>query len=171
MNIQNIQKIEQYAEKIYKYALMMLKNKEDAEDVMQETLYQYLSAKKEFINEKAESAWLYTVAINLCRNLRKNSWYKKRINLSEEDFRNLPDDKEVSINDHAELVEIIRKLPLKYSEVIVLYYYDEFSVPEISRLLGKNENTIYSLLSRGRKKLSEKLKGADYEEFKNGIRE
>ena len=57
---------------------------------------------------------------------------------------------------------MIAKLPEKYSSVIFLYYFEEYTVKEIASLLGKNENTVSSLLQRGRKKLKTELEKEGY---------
>ena len=61
--------------------------------------------------------------------------------------------------DHREVLEAVLSLPDKYKDVIYLHYYDGYSAAEIGKILGKRENTVYSLLSRGRKLLKEKLGG------------
>ena len=48
---------------------------------------------------------------------------------------------------------MVKKLPDKYKDVLYLYYYEEYSVAQIAKLLGSNENTIKSVLKRGRDKL------------------
>ncbi len=53
----------------------------------------------------------------------------------------------------------VLSLPDKYKDVIYLYYYEGYSASEIGKILGKKENTVYSLLSRGRRMLREKLGG------------
>ena len=65
--------------------------------------------------------------------------------------------------DHREVLEAVLSLPSKYRDVVYLYYYEEYTAPEIGRVLGRNVNTVYTLLTRSRKMLQEKLKGDDYE--------
>ena len=56
----------------------------------------------------------------------------------------------------------IAKLPERYSSVIFLYYYEEYNIREIASILGKSENTVSSLLQRGRKKLKTELEKEGY---------
>ena len=65
--------------------------------------------------------------------------------------------------DHREVLEAVLALPVKYRDVIYLYYYEEYTAPEIAQILGKNVNTVYTLLNRSRKILKEKLGGDGYE--------
>ena len=61
-----------------------------------------------------------------------------------------------------EIREMIARLPEKYSSVIFLYYFEEYTIKEIALMLEKNENTISSLLQRGRKKLKTELEKEGY---------
>lgn len=61
--------------------------------------------------------------------------------------------------DHREVLEAVLSLPEKYRQVIYLHYFEEYSAPEIGKILGKNVNTVYTLLTRSKKLLKEKLGG------------
>ena len=61
--------------------------------------------------------------------------------------------------DNREVLEAVLSLPGKYKDAIYLHYYEGYTAAEIGRILGKKENAVYSLLSRGRKMLREKLGG------------
>ena len=60
-------------------------------------------------------------------------------------------------SENLELVKEVRQLPEKYANAIYLYYYEGYQVKEIARLLGKKENTVLSLLNRGRKLLKDRM--------------
>lgn len=55
------------------------------------------------------------------------------------------------------MLEAVLSLPAKYKDVVYLYYYEEYSAAEISRILRKNVNTVYTLLNRARQMLKDKL--------------
>ncbi len=61
--------------------------------------------------------------------------------------------------DDREILKAVLTLPPKYKDVVYLYYYEEYSAKEISHILKKNVNTVYTLLSRARGLLKEKLEG------------
>ena len=61
--------------------------------------------------------------------------------------------------DHREILEAVLSLPKKYREVVYLHYYEEYTAPEISQILGKKVNTIYTLLTRSREMLRQRLGG------------
>ena len=61
--------------------------------------------------------------------------------------------------EHSELLDAVLSLPEKYKNVVYLYYYEEYSAAEISRILKKNVNTVYTLLTRARHLLKQELEG------------
>lgn len=64
--------------------------------------------------------------------------------------------------DNSEVLEAVLSLPSKYKNVVYLHYYEGYSAVEIAHILKKNQNTVYTLLTRSKKLLKEKLRGNDY---------
>lgn len=64
--------------------------------------------------------------------------------------------------DYRDVWEAVFSLPQKYRDVVYLHYFEDYTAPQISRILGKNVNTIYTLLTRSKQMLREKL-GGGYE--------
>jgi RNA polymerase sigma-70 factor (ECF subfamily) len=145
-----VRAIEKYADTIRRVCFMYLKNKDDVEDIFQEVFLQLYRYEKGFDSEGHEKAWLLRVAINKCKDLHK-SFFRSRV---------LPlDDLEIPFEDdnEHELLQAILALPQKFKDAIYLFYYEGYSVPEIAKILGAKENTIYSHLHRARQMLKEKL--------------
>ena len=65
---------------------------------------------------------------------------------------------------HGEVLEAVLSLPVKYKDAIYLHYYEGYSAAEVGGIIGKKENTVYSLLSRGREMLKERLGGDGFDE-------
>lgn len=65
--------------------------------------------------------------------------------------------------DHREVLEAVLSLPVKYKDAVYLHYYEGYTAPEISRILGKNVNTVYTILNRSKQLLREKLGGEEDE--------
>lgn len=65
--------------------------------------------------------------------------------------------------DHREVLEAVLSLPVKYKDAVYLHYYEGYTAPEISRILGKNVNTVYMILNRSKQLLREKLGGEEDE--------
>lgn len=152
--IQQAEKIvRQYADMIYRIALHNLKNPTDAEDIFQEVCMALLTKNAPLYDDVHIKHWLIRVTINKCSNFKKSLW-QSRID---------------SIDDHTELtapethfvMEELSKLPPHYRNIIYLYYYEEYTVPEIAEILSKSKNTINSQLQRARKKLKKLLEEGD----------
>ena len=145
-----------YGTAVLRAATAYLHNRADAEDVLQETFVRRMQSAPKFESAEHEKAWLLRVAINLSKNKLKSAWFRKN-KLQADDFSDLAEDGD----DIAELQfvwEAVKKLPVKYREVIHLFYQEGYATAEIASLLGKKEPTVRSLLSRGRKLLREILR-------------
>ena len=95
------------------------------------------------------------MAINACRDLLKNPW-RRRVT-SAEVLAELP----APANEEAgDLLDAVLSLPKKYKDVLYLHYYEGYTAVQIAEILDKNVNTVYTLLSRGRQLLKEKIGGA-----------
>lgn len=70
--------------------------------------------------------------------------------------------------DNREVLEAVLSLPKKYKDVVYLHYYEGYTAPQISRIIGKNVNTIYTLLTRSKQMLREKLGGDAYDSRNKG---
>lgn len=149
--------VEQYSDTIRRLCMVYLKNYADTEDVFQTVFLKYILSSVSFENTEHEKAWLIRVTINACKDLLKNFFHRHIVSLDEilEQPAQLPP-------DNQEVLEAVLSLPKKYKEVVYLHYYEEYTAPQISQILGKNINTIYTLLTRSKKMLKEKL-GDAYE--------
>ncbi|WP_326907214.1 RNA polymerase sigma factor [Sedimentibacter sp. MB31-C6] len=150
------QVIEDYGNKLLRTCYLILKDREEAEDIVQETLIKVFQKLRTFKENSGLYTWIYTIALNLCRDRLR----KKREILSLEDEWVGSEDVESHVETNVDR-ELLRKElftinPL-YREVLVLFYFDDFSIKEISNLLNEKEGTIKSRLSRGRNILKEKL--------------
>jgi RNA polymerase sigma factor (sigma-70 family) len=154
-----IHALKDYGDAILRMSYSYLHNLADAEDILQDTLFSLMKVNPDFSDADHEKAWLLRVAINLCKNKLKSSWFK-RVEIHED----YPDEKMADSMSTSEsmLLDIVNGLQVKYREVIHLFYYEGYSTSEIAGLLHKNESTIRSLLHRAREKLKENLKG-DYD--------
>lgn len=150
------EKMNQYGDMILRLAFTYMKNRQDAEDILQDVLVKYMEFQKEFENLEHEKAWFLRVTINHAKNKLRSSWFQKRVEWKQEHgFVLLPEENYV--------LEAVMSMEAKYREVIYLYYFEEYKTSEIADILGKKESTIRSILKRGREKLKYVLKeGYDY---------
>jgi len=166
-NRQLQQKIDTYGDMLFKLSFMRLQSVQDAEDVVQEVFYRYLKHGKEFESEEHEKAWLLRVTMNCCGKLGQSAW-KRHFGPnreSVEEQRNIlcgqasdPEDAVLQTEERASLLEAVQALPVKYRDVIHLFYYQEFSVKEIAQITGRRVSTVTSQLTRGREMLKKSLK-------------
>ena len=146
--------IEQYADTVRRICMVHLKNYTDTEDVFQTVFLKYVQSAIQFESDEHERAWLIRVTINACKDLLK-SFFRSRITSLDEILEQAADMQE----ENKEVLEAVLSLPSKYRDVVYLHYYEGYTAPEIGRLLKKNVNTVYTLMTRSRHLLREKLGG------------
>ncbi len=147
----NVEKdIQTYSKDVYRIALTILKDKNDADDIFQEVFIKLYKYNKNFTDEDHKKAWILRVTINECRSLLRRSWFKNR---------NEIDENIVSPEEGKEVFYIVEELPEKYRTVIFLYYYEKYKESEIAQILNLSEGAIKSRLHRAREILKEKMKG------------
>lgn len=148
-----------FGDSILRYAYTYLHNMSDAEEVLQDTLVQFLKTAPEFESENHEKAWLLRVAANLSKNRIRYNKLRETDELNDELVAE-------ECEDLSFVWEAVKSLPVKYREVIHLFYHEGYQTAQIAKVLGRNESTVRSDLRRGREKLKEVLKGEyDFEEI------
>jgi RNA polymerase sigma-70 factor (ECF subfamily) len=134
-------------------AFAYCKNKADAEDIMQEVFIRRFSADIVFEDEAKEKSWLLKVTVNKCRDMFRSLRYKyslTSIPLEEADII-------YETQEESDVYHAVMSLPNKYRTVIHLFYYEEYSIKEISAITGDKETAIQTQLYRARKKLKDIL--------------
>lgn len=144
---------------LYKIAYSYLKNEEDALEAIQETSYRAFLNIKKLKKPEFFKTWITRILINYCCDELKR---KKKI-------YPLDRSKDVGcyIEDNSESIVLknyIHTLGDIYKEVIILKYFEEYTIKEISYLLKIPEGTIKTRLSRGLSKLERKLNGGGFYE-------
>lgn len=146
--------VERYADTVKRLCMVHLKNTADTEDIFQTVFLKYALSSAEFESREHEKAWFIRVTINACKDLLKSFFRSRTVSL--EVLAELPAELD---EDKRYVLEAVLSLPDKYREVVYLHYYEDYSAPEIGRILGKNVNSVYTLLNRARQMLREKLGG------------
>ncbi|WP_053075107.1 sigma-70 family RNA polymerase sigma factor [Ornithinibacillus californiensis] len=154
-----------YGDEIKRLVFAYVKNSADTDDVTQEvfvTIYQKLNT---FQGNSSLKSWIYSIAINKCKDYLR-SWHSRNKRLREKLITSSHTMKQEEITpeelalekDHSsELLKTVMDLPIKYREVIILFYFKDLSTKEISQVLDMNEATVRTRLNRGRDKLKECL--------------
>ena len=150
--------IERYADLVRRVCMIHLKNQADTEDIFQTVLLKYVTGTTEFESEEHEKAWFIRVTVNACKDLLRSFFRSRTVSLEE-----LLEQPEQIPEDHREVLDAVLALPDKYRDVVYLHYYEGYTAPEIGRILHKNPNTVYTLLTRAREVLKKSLGGEDIE--------
>jgi RNA polymerase sigma-70 factor, ECF subfamily len=154
--------LDEFGEELKRFIFTYTKNLEQAEDITQEVFVTVYLKLHTFSGNSSLRTWIYSIAINKCKDYFK-SWHFRKVsfigNLIDMNPKSTQSPEEI-VTTQAENLEFIKKilsLPVKYREILLLFYYKEFSVQEISQILNLGENTIKSRMHRGREKLQQIL--------------
>lgn len=137
-----------YGDRVFSAAFSICRNREDADDTVQDTFLKYHTQNADYADESHLKAWLLRVAINRAKDITGAFWRRNRV--SWEDYM---DELEFEQPEDRSLFEAVMRLPEKYRIVIHLHYYEEYSIEEISATVHRGPGTVKSQLSRGRKLL------------------
>jgi RNA polymerase sigma-70 factor (ECF subfamily) len=140
---------------VYSVILNYVRNADDASELTQDTFMKLYGYEGEFDSDEHIKAWLIRVAINGCKNFVRSRKHPPGSDVSYEPFS----------EDKYEFDEIVNKvmaLPEKYRIPVHLFYYEEYSIPEIASILGLSEAAVKTRLKRGRDKLRESLRKEDW---------
>lgn len=135
--------IEKYSNTVLRICLIYMSNQADAEDVFQNVFLKLCELHPTFNDEEHTKAWLITVAKNECKNRLKSFWRRNVIFI---DNIILP----IKNTQEKEVVKAVFSLPLKYRDIIYLFYYEDYKIEEISELLSMKQSTVKTRLNRGR---------------------
>lgn len=141
--------------KLLSFAQNLLKDKTSSQDALQDSLIAIVKSVRKLKDHRKFHAWIYQVTRNKCLDIiRKNHKYK---NDSDIDSISEPMADENDWDTEQDMMSMINQLPHKQKNVIHLFYYDGFSIIEISKILAKPAGTIKSLLFDARTQLKQLL--------------
>jgi RNA polymerase sigma-70 factor, ECF subfamily len=156
--------VRQYESDVFRLALSIVGDVAEANEITQETFIAMLRSLRSYEERKSFKAWLYTIALNLSRShLRKRKTLEKLRNTLSTLFRvesqKLPSPEEAVIRNQQEqaLWDQLNGMDEKFRTVVVLRYFHELSIAEISEILSVNEGTIHSRLHTARERLRQAL--------------
>lgn len=148
--------IDRYADTVYRLALVQTKNASDADDIFQEVFIRLVKHISELQSWEHVKAWLIKVTIN-CSKKHFALFWNKNVFLTDEQERLTDESESYVIEEEHPVTAAVKQLPDKYRAVVHLFYYEELSVAEISRITGQKETTVKSQLFRAREMLKEML--------------
>ena len=149
--------MEQYEKDLLRMCCVYLRDASMAEDAVQESFFKAYRALDSFKGDSSEKTWLYSIAMNVCRDMRRAAWYRyvdRRI-----DFDRLPIPVAPASEVSMALMSEVMRLPRKYMEVVWLHYYEDLSFREIGELLGVTVSAVSHRMTGAKRMLRSALKG------------
>lgn len=142
--------LDRYQERVFRLAISILGDVERAEEVTQDIFLKLWRALPAYNGRAAPSTWLYAIARNTCLSAVRANTYRRTLPLEEAETPRRPED----VSTHAEIMQLVNRLPKGQREAITLYYLEDRDVEEVARMLGLSEGTVKSHLHRGRRALA-----------------
>ncbi len=158
------QLVDRYKDLVFTLAMRMMKNREEAEEVSQDTFIKVYKSLHKFKGDSKFSTWIYKVTYNSCLDrIKKNKKYYNDVAIDEFTISKLKDvdnafEALVEKERHETIQECLKLLPYDDSFLLTLYYFEEQSLDEIASIVGLTANNVKVKLFRGRKKLTHILK-------------
>lgn len=144
--------LDKEGKKVFNYLRKILRNNEDAEDILQETFIS-LYKRIDFIKEEAIETYLYRTAYHKALNLiRKRKTYSK-FNINISSMENIEQVEKKEEADNSDINNALAELSVEYATLIELKYYQNKSYKEIAEILDLTVSAVDSRLVRAKKKL------------------
>lgn len=146
-----------YGTQLKRYAYMMVKDEHLAEDVVQKTFINFYYSLNNYRRDSSEKNYLYTILTNECRQIKRKSWFRRENRNNYEDVKNEFQYNEEDSLDKIAVADCLAKIKPKYREIIILYYYQKFSVADISEILNLTNSAVKSRLKYARDSIKKYL--------------
>lgn len=140
-----------YGDMLYHTAYLLLGNPHDVQDALQETLLRYLEKAPAFVSSNHEKAWLLRVVSNCCKDYLR---FRRRHSCL--DLESIRECLPAQENTH---LQELYALPAKWKTVLILHYFEGYSVKEIGEILGLSESAVKKRLQRAREALRMEMEG------------
>lgn len=156
--------MERYGQDILRLVYSYVNNSQMAEDLTQDIFVKCYKSLHTYSGKSKLRTWLWRIAINHCKDYLK-SWYNRNVLVTEEEPANyrttkqMVEDTVIQKEEDDQLIAAIMTLPIKYREVIYLFYYEELLIKEIAVLTEVSANTVKTRLRRAKELLKERLEG------------
>ncbi|MBD7985670.1 sigma-70 family RNA polymerase sigma factor [Sporosarcina sp. Sa2YVA2] len=153
--------IDEHGAHLLKMAYFYLRDRELAKDIVQEVFFAFYDSSK-YEEQGKLRAYLTRLTVNRCKD-HLRSWSFRNLSFSKEWIETIQREQDPLIlnEEKTDIAIAIMKLPIKYREIIIFYYYEEYKMREIATLLGLSENTVKARMVKARKLLKIDLQ-ADY---------
>jgi RNA polymerase sigma-70 factor (ECF subfamily) len=153
--------VSRYTVRLFRFAFRLLGDRSEAEDAVQETFVRVYKAIPAYRPDGYFSSWIYRIALNECRRRRRSY----RVSLPLEAAPQVapgpdPQQSAMTAERNRQLRQAVEALPEHYRIVMMLFYFDEMSVEEISRTIDVSVSAVKVRLHRGRERLAVRLQNS-----------
>jgi RNA polymerase sigma-70 factor, ECF subfamily len=149
-----------YGQEVLQLAYSYVKNKEIAEDLTQDIFVKCFKSIHTYKGKSKLRTWVWRVAINHCKDYLK-SWYNQKVIITDNEttytglLQESVEQTVIQNDEDHQLASAVMNLPIKYREVIYLFYFEEMPIKEIAEVIEVKENTVKTRLRRGKELLKE----------------
>lgn len=146
----------QFEARVYRLALTILQNREDAEDAVQDTFMRLFERIKHFKGDAAFSTWLTSIVVNICRDRLRRRKVRQALSLDWINGRSSHHDvpHEVAQRQQSQqLWQLVNQLDDKHRLPLILHYHERLACDEVAAILGIRTSTVYSRLNTARQRL------------------
>ena len=150
--------------RVYRLALTILQNEQDAEDAVQDAYIRIFERIKHFKGDAAFQTWMTTIVVNLCRDKMRRNKVRRAISLDWIRNRAGEDNvvEEVSRRQNQQRIwSYVNQLDEKHRLPVILHYLERLSCDEVANVLGLRTSVVYSRLNTARKRLRHMMKTQD----------
>jgi RNA polymerase sigma-70 factor (ECF subfamily) len=157
---------DRYRPNVYRTAYLILKDQHYADDVVQETFLQVFLKINKLTNPMAFEKWLYKITVNLCFEAIRKKGKADILTIDDdidilintEDIKFLkPDEIAIQREIQENIMKSIDSLSVKHKTVVILFYFNDFNLKEISEIIDCTEGTVKSRLFYAKKLLKDAL--------------
>ena len=151
-----------YGQEILQLVYSYVNNKEVSEDLTQDIFVKCYKSLHTYKGKSKLRTWLWRIAINHCKDYIK-SWYNKKVIVAENEStytgvqKESVEQKVIQNDEDRRLASAVMNLPIKYREVIYLFYFEELPIKDIAMVIEVKENTIKTRLKRAKELLKKRL--------------
>lgn len=147
--------VQAHQTRLLRLCCVLLRDEEDARDVVQETFIKSWQHMGELREQEREINWLTRIAVNGCRDVQRSRWRRHTNRRVTPDM--LPIADPAASLQHTELLWALLQLPEKQREVVMLYYYQQMNMADIAEVLGMAQSSVSRQLEEARGKLRTEL--------------
>jgi RNA polymerase sigma-70 factor (ECF subfamily) len=156
--------LSEYGDSVLRTCFIYLSDRTLAEDAMQDTFIKVWRSMDKFEGRNSCSAktWIMRIAINTCKDYKRSSWYR-HIDLSKA-IDDLPSSFYKVTTESQQVFFDVMRLPAKYKQVILLYFYHDMTMSEVADVLGSSRSTVQHQLQKAYTMLRHQPEGRGFDE-------